>query len=100
LLFTEVAEASRAGLITAGGSFFGADQPMIGLMVEALCNLKTAELMGQVQIRVAKKMLDAERQNGAAAIQLIEAASQGVARAGDELVAKATGLGGSLDVMA
>ena len=34
----------------------------------------------------------------AAAIKLIEAASQGVARAGDELVARATGLGCHLDV--
>jgi hypothetical protein len=69
-------------------------------MVEALTYLKAAEVMGQVQMRVARKILDAQRQSGAAAIQLIEAASQGVARAGDELVARATGLGGTLDVLA
>jgi hypothetical protein len=69
-------------------------------MVEALTYLKAAEVMGQVQMRVARKILDAQRQSGAAAIKLIEAASQGVARAGDELVARATGLGGTLDVLA
>ncbi len=62
--------------------------------------MKAAEVMGQVQIRVAKKILDVERANGAAAIQLIQAASTGVARAGDALVARATGLGGQLDVTA
>ncbi len=67
-------------------------------MINALTNLKTSELMGQVQMRIARKMLDSQKMEGAAAIKLIEAASSGVGDAGDELVAKATGLGGMLDV--
>lgn len=69
-------------------------------MVEAFTNMKTAEVMSQVQMRVARKILDTQRQSGDAAIQLIEAASTGVAKAGDALVARATGLGGELDIRA
>ena len=69
-------------------------------LVSAVTNLRSAQTMGEVQVRVARKILDMEKMQGAAAIKLIEAASQGVATAGDQLVAQATGLGGLLDVRA
>jgi hypothetical protein len=46
------------------------------------------------------KMLDQQRSDGNAAIKLIEAATAGANQAGDQLVAAATGLGGTLDVQA
>jgi hypothetical protein len=45
-------------------------------------------------------MLDQQRSDGNAAIKLIEAATAGANQAGDQLVAAATGLGGTLDVQA
>ena len=59
--------------------------------------LKQAELTGRVQYAVAKKILDQQELQGAAAIKLIESAAKVGAGAGDELVAVATGLGGTLD---
>ena len=53
--------------------------------------------MGQVQIAVAAKIMNMQRLEGNAAVQLIDAASQGVSKAGDQLVATATGLGGQID---
>ena len=64
----------------------------------AISNLKHAKVMGGVQMRVARKILDVQQYQGDAAVKLIEAAAQTAATAGDSLVAVATGLGGSLDV--
>ena len=47
---------------------------------------------------VARKILESEQTQGNGALQLLNAASNGVAQAGDELTAQAIGLGGSLDV--
>ncbi len=69
-------------------------------MVNALTNLKTAEIYSQINVRVARKILDAQKMEGAAALKLLESASAGVVKAGDALVAAATGLGGQLDVRA
>jgi hypothetical protein len=63
----------------------------------AISNLQTNKTMGQVQIAVAKKIFDTQRQQGDAAIQLLQTAATGVSQAGDQLVAAATGLGGSID---
>jgi hypothetical protein len=38
-----------------------------------------------------------ERMQGAAAIQLLQSASAGAGKAGDAMVAAATGLGGAID---
>ena len=46
---------------------------------------------------MARKILDQQEQQGAAVVQLIEAAAKTGASAGDKLVAAATGLGGNLD---
>jgi hypothetical protein len=56
--------------------------------------------MGQVQMRVAKKVMDVDKMQGAAMVQLIKAAGEMATKAGDELVAAATGLGGALDTYA
>lgn len=69
-------------------------------LVDALSGLQQAKVISQVQYAVAGKILDAQRMDGNAAIKLIEAATNGVNKAGDQLVAAATGLGGSLDVTA
>lgn len=67
-------------------------------LVNAAVNFKQAELATKVQYAVARKLLDSQEQQGAAAVQLIQAAGKIAGSAGDELVAAATGLGGSLDV--
>lgn len=65
--------------------------------MSAAVGLQQAKVMSQVQYAVAGKILQSQQQQGAAAVKLIEAATQGAARAGDALVAAATGLGGTLD---
>lgn len=66
-------------------------------LISGIVNLKQAEVTGAIQYRVARKLLDMQKFQGAAAVKLIEAAGRGATRAGDELVAAATGLGGSID---
>jgi len=56
--------------------------------------------MGEIQIRVAKKILDSQKQSGQGALQLLEAASNGASKAGDQLTAAAIGLGGEVDTYA
>jgi hypothetical protein len=69
-------------------------------LTSGIINLQQSKTLGAVQVRVAKKMLDMEKFQGAAAVKLIEAAGRGAAQAGDALVAAATGLGGQLDTIA
>ena len=66
-------------------------------LTSAITGLQQAKTLSAVQMRVAKKMLDVQEFQGAAAVKLIEAAGRAGARAGDELVAAATGLGGNID---
>lgn len=66
-------------------------------LTSAVVGLKHAETMSAIQMKVAKKVLDMQKFEGAAALKLIEAASRTTAQAGDELVAAATGLGGGID---
>ena len=66
-------------------------------LTAAISGLQQAKVLGQVQIAVAKKVLDAQKQNGAAALELLNAAQNGVSSAGDAMVAAATGLGGTID---
>jgi hypothetical protein len=68
-------------------------------LVAAAVNMQQANLMGQVQILVARKILDSEQQQGTAADELIEAATNGVNQAGNAMVT-ATGLGSQLDITA
>ncbi|MGF1635328.1 MAG: hypothetical protein ACFCVE_15885 [Phycisphaerae bacterium] len=69
-------------------------------MTSAIASLSYGQTMAQVQTAVARKMLDSERQQGAAAIQLLQSATQTQVKAGDSLVAAAVGLGGQVDVYA
>ena len=66
-------------------------------LVSAFSGMQQAKLASQVQYAVAAKSMDMQRMQGAAAIQLLESASAGASKAGDAMVAAATGLGGSLD---
>jgi hypothetical protein len=66
-------------------------------LTSAISGLQQAKTMAAVQTRIARKMLDVQEFQGQAAVALIQAAGKGAATAGDELVAAATGLGGSLD---
>jgi len=67
-------------------------------LVNAAVGLKQAQIASQVQFAVAKKLLDNQKFQGTAALKLLEAASNSASKAGDEMVAAATGLGGELDV--
>lgn len=67
-------------------------------LVGAISSLQTSKILGQVQLRVAKKILDEQKLEGSAAVKLIQAATEGVSKAGDALAAQATGVGGLLDV--
>ena len=66
-------------------------------LTAAISGLQHAKTLASVQMRVARKTLDVQEFQGRAAVQLIEAASEIGAKAGDQLVAAATGLGSSLD---
>jgi len=68
-------------------------------LVGTFTALQQSRLAENVQISVARKALDAQRQQGAAALQLLQAASP-TPTAGDSLAAKATGLGSQLDTYA
>lgn len=69
-------------------------------LVNSIVNLKSADTMSRVQYAVARKLLDSQEMQGAAAVKLIEAAGKISSNAGDSLVAAATGLGGELDTYA
>jgi hypothetical protein len=69
-------------------------------LVNAAVNFKAATTMSRIQYAVARKLLDSQEMQGAAAVKLIEAAGQIATNAGDELVAAATGLGSSIDTYA
>ena len=65
-------------------------------LVSAFTGMQQANVANQVQYAVAAKSMDVQRMQGAAAIQLLQAAS-GAGKGGDAMVAAATGLGGTLD---
>jgi hypothetical protein len=66
-------------------------------LVNGIVNFKQAELGSRVQFAVAKKILNQQELQGAAAVKLIQSAARVGAQAGDELVAAATGLGSQFD---
>jgi hypothetical protein len=69
-------------------------------LVSAIVGMQQAKTLGEVQILVAKKILDSEQQQGSAADELIQAATTGVNQAGNALVAATSALGGQLDITA
>jgi hypothetical protein len=69
-------------------------------LVNAIIGMRQASLTARIQTRVAAKIMDVQRMNGAAALKLLDAANVGTSKAGDEFVAAATGLGREVDVYA
>ena len=69
-------------------------------LVNAAVGLQQAKVMGQIQFAVARKVLDMQGDEGNAALELVNAATNGMTKAGDAMVAAAAGLGGQLDVYA
>jgi hypothetical protein len=67
-------------------------------LTNAIVNFNQATLMSQVQIAVAKKMLDSQKMQGNAAVKLIQAADETASSGADELATAATGLGAQLDI--
>ena len=67
-------------------------------LTAGIVNFQQAQLTSKVQVAVARKVLDNQKMQGNAAVQLIQAAASTGAQAGDELVAAATGLGSALDM--
>jgi len=66
-------------------------------LTAAITNFQHAKTMSGVQMRIARKVLDMQEFQGAAAIKLIEAAAETATFAGDALAAASTGLGGQID---
>ena len=66
-------------------------------LTSAITGFQQSALMSQIQMRVAKRVLDVQQFQGNAAVKLLEAASQSTNRSGDALVTAATGLGGEID---
>jgi hypothetical protein len=69
-------------------------------LTSGIVAFKQADLDSKIQYAVAKKILNNQQMQGAAAIKLIDAATRGINQAGDKLVAQATGLGGEIDAYA
>jgi hypothetical protein len=66
-------------------------------MIEAVSSLKTAESTAQVQMALAAKLLDIANGQGQVAVQLIEAATEGMEEA---LQNMADGLSSQIDIYA
>jgi len=69
-------------------------------LTAGIINFQQAALTSKVQFSVARKILDSQQMQGAAAVKLIEAAGRGATQAGDQLVAASIGIGGELDTYA
>lgn len=69
-------------------------------LTSALSGLQQSQVLGEVQIRVARMILDNEQSQGAAAVQLIQAAETGENSAGNAAIAAVTGLGAQIDTHA
>ena len=67
-------------------------------LTAAITNFQQAKVMSGVQLRIARKVLEMQELQGAAVVKLIDAAGATAARAGDALVAAATGVGGEIDI--
>jgi hypothetical protein len=68
-------------------------------LTNIVSSIQQAQTSQAIQTSVAKKVMDAQRQDGAEALQLLRAAGN-TGGAGDALVAQATGLGGQVDTYA
>ena len=66
-------------------------------LTTAAVSFQQGKTLAAVQMSVARKVLDMQQFEGAAAVKLIEAAGKTAANSGDALAAAATGLGGEID---
>jgi hypothetical protein len=69
-------------------------------LVNAIVASKQQQLTSQVQFAAAGKILQAQRADGAAALELLNAADVSGEKAVDTLAIAASGVGGSLDTYA
>mgnify|MGYP001286564174 CR=1 FL=1 len=76
------------------------DEAMDTSLVTAAVGLQQAKAVAQVQMAVARKLLESQQQQGSAVVRLIDAAGKGAVAAGDALAAAATGLGRTIDTYA
>jgi hypothetical protein len=67
-------------------------------LTAAISNYQQSQLMGDVQVAVAKRIMDVQWADGATALELLNAAAKAGEMAGDSLVAAATGFGSQLDM--
>jgi hypothetical protein len=69
-------------------------------LVSALSGISQGQSLDAVNISVAAKSLDIMRSQGAGVVKMIQSAGQAGVQPGDEMVARATGMGGQLDTYA
>ena len=69
-------------------------------LVNAIVSSQQQQLASQVQFAAAGKILRADREDGSAALQLLNAADISGEKAVDTLAVAASGVGGSLDTYA
>lgn len=69
-------------------------------LVNSAIQFKQATVMSQVQYAVAAKMLSSQKQQGNAVLKMLNAADINVNNDANQMVAAATGTGGSLDTYA
>ena len=69
-------------------------------LAAGLSNLSQSQTLARVQTAVARKVMETQKQQGSAAIQLLNAATEGASKAGQNLAAASIGLGRNLDVRA
>jgi hypothetical protein len=66
-------------------------------LVNAIVSSQQQQLDSQIQFATARKILDAQRQDGSAAIELLNAATSSGERSVDSLAFAASGLGGRIN---
>jgi hypothetical protein len=76
--------------------------PIIAVMdlVSAMVGMQAGSTLSQVQMAVARKIMDNQEMQGAAALKLLEAAATQVDASAQTAVAAASGLGRQVDVYA
>jgi hypothetical protein len=66
-------------------------------LTQAFSDYSRSVAMSRVQYAIARKVLDSQQQAGQAIVGMIRSAGEVASKAGDSLVAQATGLGGLID---
>lgn len=69
-------------------------------LINAAISFKQASNMTKVQYAVARKLLDNQKLQGASIVKLIDSANANQVKAGDAMIAAATGMGGLVDTYA